>query len=51
LVRLADEYICGSDGNIGVVLGLDIEYGVGSKRASISIWRPGFAPDPKIKKA
>ncbi|KAL2042631.1 hypothetical protein N7G274_004390 [Stereocaulon virgatum] len=49
LVKLAAEYICGSDGNIGVVLGLDIEYGVGSKRASISIWRPGFAPYPQNK--
>ena len=49
LVRLADEYICGSDGNIGVVLGFDIEYGVGSKKASISIWRPRFAPDPQNK--
>ena len=49
LARLADVYICGSDENIGVVLGLDIEYGVGSKRASISIWRPGFAPDPQNK--
>ncbi|KAL2040037.1 hypothetical protein N7G274_007440 [Stereocaulon virgatum] len=49
LARLADEYICGSDGNIGVVLGLDIEYRVGSKRASVSIWRPKFAPDPQNK--
>lgn len=37
LARLVDEYICGSDGNIGVVLGLDIEYGVRLKRASVSI--------------
>jgi len=49
LARLADDYICGSDGNISVVLGLDIEYGVGSKRASISTWRPRLAPDPKNK--
>ena len=35
LTRLADEYISGSDGNIAMVLGLDIEYGVGSKKASI----------------
>jgi len=32
-----------------VVLGLDIEYGVGSKRASVSIWRPRLAPDPENK--
>ena len=47
LVRLADEYICGSDGNISVILRLDIEYSVGSRRASVSIWRPRFAPDPE----
>ena len=49
LARLADDYICGSDGNISVVLGLDIEYGVGSKRASVSIWRPRLASDPQNK--
>jgi len=32
-----------------MVLGLDIEYGVGSKRASVSIWRPRLAPDPENK--
>ena len=47
LARLADDYICGSDGNINVVLGLDIEYGVGSKRASVSVWQPRLAPDPE----
>lgn len=31
LTRLVDEYVSGSDRNIAVVLGLDIEYGVGSK--------------------
>ena len=40
LARLADEYISCSDGNIAVILGLDIEYGVGSRTASLSIWRP-----------
>ena len=40
LVVLADEYILGSDGNISIVLGFDIEYGIGSKKASLSIWRP-----------
>ena len=30
-----------------MVLGLDIEYGVRSKRASVSIWRPRLAPDPE----
>ena len=49
LARLADDYICGSNGNISVVLGLDIEYGVGSKRASVSVWQPRVAPDPENK--
>ncbi len=47
LTRLADEYISGSDGNIAMVLGLDIEYCVGSKKASLSIWRPRLVPDPE----
>lgn len=46
LERLADEYICGSEGNIAAILGLDIAYGVGSKKASLSIWRPRVVPDP-----
>lgn len=45
---LAYKYIYGSDGSLGVALGSSIEYG-GSKRASISIWRPRFAPDPHNK--
>lgn len=51
LGRLADEYISGSDGNIAVVLGLDIEYGVGFKKASLSIWRPRLVPDLEKKEA
>ncbi len=47
LAILADDYIYGSDGNISVVLGLDIEYDVESKRASVSIWRPRLASDPE----
>jgi hypothetical protein len=39
LSRLADNYIIGSDGNIKVVVGLDIEYR-GTQTASLSIWRP-----------
>ena len=45
LTRLADEYISGSDGNIAMILGFDIEYGIESKKASLSIWRPRFVPD------
>jgi hypothetical protein len=39
LSRLAHEYILGSDADIRVVIGIDVEY-KGSKKASISIWRP-----------
>ncbi|MCJ1386985.1 hypothetical protein MMC17_010114 [Xylographa soralifera] len=44
LAKLADEYICGSDGNISVVLGFDIEYNR-SKKASLSLWRPQVEMD------
>ena len=37
LTRLTDEYISGSDGNIAMIPGLYIEYGVESKKASLSI--------------
>jgi hypothetical protein len=43
LLRLADDYILGSTGNIRVVIGLDIEY-LG-KTATLSIWRPRFLVD------
>jgi len=39
LERLADDYILGSDSNIRVVVGLDIEY-KSSKKATLSVWRP-----------
>ncbi|KAH8812494.1 hypothetical protein F5884DRAFT_785557 [Xylogone sp. PMI_703] len=39
LYRLADDYILGSDGDIQVVVGIDVEYR-GSKKATLSIWRP-----------
>ncbi|RDL33125.1 Uncharacterized protein BP5553_08564 [Venustampulla echinocandica] len=39
LSRLANEYILGSDADIRVVIGIDVEY-KGSKRATISMWRP-----------
>lgn len=38
LVDLADNYILGSDGNVNVMVGLDLDYKK-SKQASISIWR------------
>jgi hypothetical protein len=37
LARLAEEYILGSNGDICVVIGLDIEYS--GKMATLSIWR------------
>ncbi|KAI9861628.1 MAG: hypothetical protein M1813_005238 [Trichoglossum hirsutum] len=39
LPRLAEDYIMGSVANISVVIGLDIEY-QGSKKATVSVWRP-----------
>ncbi|KAH8726369.1 hypothetical protein GQ44DRAFT_758681 [Phaeosphaeriaceae sp. PMI808] len=39
LPRLADNYILGSNANIRVVIGIDVEY-KGSRKASVSIWRP-----------
>jgi hypothetical protein len=41
LERLADDYILGSDSDIRVVVGLDIEYKTG-KKATLSIWRPNI---------
>ena len=46
VVRLADDYMYGSDGNIKIVLGLDIDYNDATKRASISKWQPQKIPDP-----
>lgn len=41
LARLAENYILDSDASVRVVVGLNIEYGkVGSRKATISIWRP-----------
>ena len=44
LKYLADDYIVGSNGNIGVVVGLDIEYGQ-FKRATLSVWRPEYVKE------
>jgi hypothetical protein len=45
LAHLADDYVYGSDGNIAVVLVFDIQYGVQSKRAALSVWRPRMVKD------
>lgn len=39
LPRIADNYILGSNGNIKMVVGLDLAYGKRSKLAKASIWR------------
>jgi hypothetical protein len=44
LKNLAKDYILGSDENIQVVIGLNIEY-KNSKKASLSIWRPQYMKD------
>lgn len=41
LKDLAEDYILGSNGNIRVVVGLEIEYRQ-SKKATLSIWRPQY---------
>jgi hypothetical protein len=38
LPRLADDYILGSDSDIRVVIGLEVDYK--GKMATISVWRP-----------
>jgi hypothetical protein len=56
LGRLADDYILGSDGNIRVVVGLDIEYQSKGKAkealgkvATLSVWRPKITPDGDVE--
>lgn len=45
---LADEYILGSNENVRVVIGLDLEYK--GKEAALSIWRPVVEVDANGKK-
>ena len=45
LKDLAENYILGSNGNISVVIGLDIEYKI-SKQATLSVWRSEFKVKP-----
>jgi len=40
LARLAEDYILGSDGNIRVVIGIDVDYK--DKSATLSKWQPRF---------
>ncbi|TVY53879.1 hypothetical protein LSUE1_G008847 [Lachnellula suecica] len=39
LLRLADTYILGSNADIHVIVGIDVEY-KGNKKAFVSVWRP-----------
>ncbi|SLM35946.1 hypothetical protein LPUS_05356 [Lasallia pustulata] len=41
LERLADDYILGSESEIRVVVGLDIEYKM-NKKATLSVWQPSI---------
>jgi hypothetical protein len=43
LGKLADDYLMDSDGNIQVVVGLDIEYGTEGRSAALSVWRTNLA--------
>jgi len=49
LERLANDYILGSDSDIRVVMGLDIEYKTG-KKATLSIWRPNVITNEASEK-
>jgi hypothetical protein len=40
LTRLAENYIWDSVANVRVVVGLGIEYGKESRKATLSVWRP-----------
>lgn len=46
LRRLAENYLLDSDANIRVVVGINIAYGKGSRRATLSIWRPKLTKTP-----
>lgn len=48
MAKLAADYIYCSNGKIAAILGLDIAYRVGSKKASIFIWRSEIIPDPAM---
>lgn len=49
LPRLVDDYILGSDLNVQLVVGLDIEYR--GKEAVLSMWRPGRQADAEDQEA
>src|SRR2546430_1700115 len=45
LPRLADTYIVESNESIRVVIGLDIEYKKGTKKAMLQMWRPNITTE------
>ena len=45
--RVGDNYMCGSNGSIKIVLALDLEYSDKSKMGTTSIWRPRVTPVPQ----
>jgi hypothetical protein len=46
LRRLAENYLLDSGANIRVVVGINIAYGKGPRRATLSIWRPKLSKTP-----
>ena len=47
LKKIAHQYLIGSDGNIRLMIGCNIEYGLRSRKATISLWQPDFMINPK----
>lgn len=47
LREIAHEYLTGSDGNIRLMIGSNIEYGLRSREATISLWQPELVINPE----
>lgn len=45
LPKLADDYILGTNGNMKMVMGFDLEYG-GSNSAKANVWKPQYTTNP-----
>ena len=46
LKEIAYQYLMGSDGNIRLVIGCNIEYELRSRKATVSLWQPEFMINP-----
>ena len=46
LKEIAHQYLMGSDGNIRLVIGCNIEYELRSRKATVSLWQPDFMINP-----